>query len=194
MPEKHLNIGTAVSVNPAATTVNNNYYGNAETSRMAADFEKLRYEIRKGITQNIFDELDYYLTELPGTKPAEDKLSDGHFSDYQIREAMRQKDLYARRAEKYKYYPAAQQIIYDIFCSIKNEFYASIYPMVETSQPLADILLALRTNIVKPLMEKLERNGASDEYLRFSEDHIYGMIYYLTGMCHLNWTVYSKEH
>ncbi len=194
MDKTDYNIGTVGNLNPAAHTVNNNYYGNAETSRMAADFEKLRQEIRKGITQNIFDELDYYLTELPGTRPAEDKLSDGHFSDYQIREAMRQKDLYARRAEKYKYYPAAQQIIYDIFCCIKNEFYTSIYPMVEAGQPLADILLALRINIVKPLMEKLERNGASDEYLRFSEDHIYGMIYYLTGMCHLNWTVYNPEH
>ena len=57
---------------------------------------------------------------------------------------------------------------------------------------MADILLALRINIVKPLMEKLERNGASDEYLRFSEDHIYGMIYYLTGMCHLNWKDYDN--
>lgn len=193
MPDTRINVTNAANVNPAAHTVNNNFYGNTETSRMAADFEKLRDQIRKGVKQNVFDELDYYLTELPGTKPAEEKLSDGHFSPYQIQEAMRQKDLYARRAELYKFYPAAQQIIYDIFSNIKNEFYASIFPMVEAGHPLADVMLALRLNIVKPIMQMLNENGSSDEYLHFGEDHIYGMIYYLTGMCHLNWKVYGGD-
>lgn len=202
--EKHVsyqtyNVDQAGQINPSATTVNNNYvsestvvYGNG-SSRLATDFDRLRLEIRKGVTQNVFDELDFYLTELPGNRPAEKKLQDGRFNEHQIQEAMRQKDLYARRAERFKYYPSAQQIIYDLFSNIKNEFYASIFPMVENQQPLPDIMLALRTNIVKPIMKMLNENGSHDEHLHFGEDHIYGMIYYLTGMCHLNWTVYNSH-
>ena len=100
--------------------------------------------------------------------------------------------MYARRAEQYQYYPSAQQIIFALFSNIKNEFKASIYPMIVRGEQLTDVMLALRSNIVKPIMATLEKMGSRDEYLRLSEDHIYGMIYYLTGMCHLNWTVYKK--
>ena len=46
--------------------------------------------------------------------------------------------------------------------------------------------------IVVPISDMLNANGAYDTYLNFNEDHIYGMIYYLTGMCHLNWKDYDN--
>ena len=42
------------------------------------------------------------------------------------------------------------------------------------------------------LMNLLNNNGAYDEYMHLTEDHIYGMLYYLTGMCHINWTEYEN--
>ena len=194
MPDTHIDIQTAANVNPAATTVNNSfYYGETDTSRMAADFERLREEIRKGVTQDIIDELKFYITELPGTKSVEEKLADGRFNEDQIFDAVCQKDMYARRAEQYQYYPSAQQIIFDLFSSIKNAFKTDIFPMIACGEELTVVMQAVRTNIVLDIKGKLEKMGSRDEYLHFSEDHIYGMIYYLTGMCHLNWAVYSKE-
>lgn len=191
--EQNYKIDKAEQINPSAHTVNNSYYyGDTDTSRMAADFEKLREEIMKGVKQEVVDELKYYLTELPGNRPVEVKLADGHFSEADIDDAVWQKDMYARRAEQYQYYPSAQQIIFALFSNIKNEFKASIYPMIVRGEQLTDVMLAVRSNIVKPIMATLEKMGSRDEYLRLSEDHIYGMIYYLTGMCHLNWTVYKK--
>lgn len=52
----------------------------------------------------------------------------------------------------------------------------------------------LRQKIVNPIMATLDEGGAHDQYLNFTEDHIYGMIYYLTGMCHLNWKDYQDDY
>lgn len=179
--------------NHTVDTIVNNNYGIGGPTRMSSDFEKLRQEIRKEVRSEIIEELVYYITELPGTKSVEEKLTDGGFSQAKIQEAIRQKELYAKRAEKYSCYPAAQQIFFDLFSNIKNEFYSSIFPLIEEGQPLNTVMQAVRNNIVKPLSKLINENGAFDSHLHLSEDHIYGMIYYLTGMCHLNWRDYDQD-
>ena len=58
--EQNYDINKVGQLNPAAHTVNNSYYyGDTDTSRMAADFERLREEIRKGVTQDIVNELKF---------------------------------------------------------------------------------------------------------------------------------------
>lgn len=180
------------SFNPAATTVNNNHYHNSNSSRLASDFERLRQEILKGVKQETIEELKYYITKLPGTKSAEEKLTDGGFKTSFIREAIRLKDLYARRATMYQDYPSAQQINLDLFSRIRHEFDDTIFPIIEGGADLSSVMQQIRTKIVNPIMQLLNENGAYDEHLHYSEDHIYGMIYYLTGMCHLNWKDYDN--
>ncbi len=194
-PPFHIDIDKAGSVNPAANTVNDTYnvYNEGLPSRMAVDFENLRKEILKEVTQETIEELKYYITELPGSKPFEEKLTDGGFSEDSIQEATRQKELYRKRAQMYRNYPSAQQINLDLLSSIKNSFYTYIFPLIEEGKPLSVIKQHLREKIVIPTREMLNKNGMYDDKLRYNEDHIYGMIYYLTGMCHLNWTVYKKE-
>ena len=194
-PPFHIDIDKAGSVNPAATTVNDTYnvYNEGLPSRMAVDFENLRKEILKEVTQETIEELKYYITELPGSKPFEEKLTDGGFSEDSIQEATRQKELYRKRAQMYRNYPSAQQINLDLLSSIKNSFYTYIFPLIEEGTTLSVIKQHLREKIVIPTREMLNKNGMYDDKLRYNEDHIYGMIYYLTGMCHLNWTVYKKE-
>ena len=193
--DKHYDINTAGSVNPSATSVNDTYhiYEASQPSRMAIDFENLRREILKEVTQETIEELKYYITKLPGTKPFEEKLNDGGFSEDSIEEATRLKELYRKRAQMYRNYPSAQQINLDLLSSIKNSFYTYIYPLIEDGTPLRTVMQQIRERIVLPTKELLNKNGMYDDKLRYNEDHIYGMIYYLTGMCHLNWTVYKKN-
>ena len=180
------------SFNPGATTVTNNYNYSSNSSRLASDFERLRQEILKGVKQETIEELKYYITKLPGTRSAEEKLTDGGFKTSFIREAIRQKDLYARRATMYQDYPSAQQINLDLFSRIRHEFDDTIFPIIEGGADLSSVMQQIRTKIVNPIMQLLNENGAYDEHLHYSEDHIYGMIYYLTGMCHLNWKDYDN--
>ena len=168
-----------------------NYYS-ATPSRMASDFQRLRQEILNGVKTETMEELKQYITILDGTKPFEEKLEDGGFKPARIEDASRQMLLYAKKAEMLDCYPSAQQIFSDLFAFIKNEFYDSVFPLIEDGKPLREVMTATRTNIVKNLMNLLNNNGAYDEYMHLTEDHIYGMLYYLTGMCHINWTEYEN--
>jgi hypothetical protein len=194
MPDSQMNIGTAGSVNPNATSVNDtyNFYGTALPTRIDAYFQSLLKEIENGITEDVFDALDYYKTKLDGTKDLEEKLTDGGFRPSRIAEAIRLKEMFAKIAMRYDCYPSAQKIIHSLFARIKHEFDDNIFPLIESQQPLNIVMKQIRESIVIPIRDMLEANGAHDTVLGFNEDHIYGMIYYLTGMCHLNWKDYDN--
>ena len=194
MPDSQMNIGTAGSVNPNATSVNDtyNFYGTALPTRMDAYFQSLLKEIENGITEDVFDALDYYKTKLDGTKDLEEKLTDGGFRPSRIAEAIRLKEMFAKIAMRYDCYPSAQKIIHSLFARIKHEFDDNIFPLIESQQPLNIVMKQIRESIVIPIRDMLEANGAHDTVLGFNEDHIYGMIYYLTGMCHLNLKDYDN--
>ena len=194
MPDEHLHIGTAGSVNPNATSVNDTYniHNAVVRSRMDTYFQRLIEEIQQNVKAEIIDELLYYTTEKDGTLGMERKLTDGGFREESILEALKQKEFYAKKSNRYDCYPSAQKIFLLLFARIKNEFNTSIYPLIEAQQPLPVVMSQLRQKIVNPIMDMLDAHGAHDQYLNFTEDHIYGMIYYLTGMCHLNWKDYDN--
>ena len=161
-------------------------------SRLSATFERLEQEILNNTTQEVIDELLMYTTKLDGTKGLEEKLQDGGFQKMFIQKAIIQKEMYAKRATKYECYPAAQEIILSLFARIKNEFDVRIYPMIITGVDAPLIMQEVHKQIVSPISQMIETNGANDQSLYFNMDHIYGMIYYLTGMCHLNWKDYDN--
>lgn len=161
-------------------------------SRLYATFERLEQEILNNTTQEVIDELLMYTTKLNGTKGLEEKLQDGGFQKMFIQKAIIQKEMYAKRATKYECYPAAQEIILSLFARIKNEFDVRIYPMIITGVDVPLIMQEVHKQIVSPILQMIETNGANDQSLYFNMDHIYGMIYYLTGMCHLNWKDYDN--
>ena len=169
----------------------NNYNFNGKSSRYVSRLQRLAEEIRGNIKDDVFEDLLFYNTKLDGTKGLEEKLIDGHFGRTRITVATRQKEMYAKKATKYECYPSAQQINFSIFGRIKNDFDTYVSPLIETDTPLKEIMKVVREKIVSPIMEIIE-NGANDEYLQYTSDHIYGMIYYLTGMCHLNWKDYDN--
>lgn len=175
---------------PNAKEIKNfNFIG--KSSRYVSRLQRLAEEIRGEIKEDVFEDLLFYNTKLDGTKDLEQKLIDGHFGRTRITIATRQKEMYAKKATKYECYPSAQQINFSIFGRIKNDFDTYITPLIETDTPINDVMKVVREKIVSPIMEIIE-NGANDDYLQYTEDHIYGMIYYLTGMCHLNWTDYDN--
>ena len=161
-------------------------------SRLSVTFERLEQEIRNNTTQEVIDELLMYTTKLDGTKGLEEKLQDGGFKNHLIQKAISQKEMYAKRATKYECYPSAQEIILSLFARIKNEFDIKIYPMIIKGEDVASIIQEVHKQIVSPILQMIEANGANDQSLYFNMDHIYGMIYYLTGMCHLNWRDYDN--
>ena len=181
-------VGAQANVKENNGTIN---IGNSR-SRLSATFERLEQEILNNTTQEVIDELLMYTTKLDGTKGLEEKLQDGGFQKMFIQKAIIQKEMYAKRATKYECYPAAQEIILSLFARIKNEFDIRIYPMIITGVDVPIIMQEVHKQIVSPILQMIETNGENDQSLYFNMDHIYGMIYYLTGMCHLNWKDYDN--
>lgn len=181
-------IGAQANVKENNGTIN---IGNSR-SRLSATFERLEQEILNNTRKEVLDELLLYTTKLDGTKGLEEKLQDGGFQKMFIQKAIIQKEMYAKRATKYECYPAAQEIILSLFARIKNEFDVRIYPMIIKGADVPSIMQEVHKQIVSPILQMIEMNGANDQSLYFNMDHIYGMIYYLTGMCHLNWKDYDN--
>lgn len=181
-------IGAQANVMENNGTIN---IGNSR-SRLSATFERLEQEILNNTRKEVIAELLMYTTKLDGTKGLEEKLQDGGFQKMFIQKAIIQKEMYAKRATKYECYPAAQEIILSLFARIKNEFDVRIYPMIVTGVDVHLIMQEVHKQIVSPILQMIETNGANDQSLYFNLDHIYGMIYYLTGMCHLNWKDYDN--
>ena len=161
-------------------------------SRLAATFERLEKEILNNTTKEVIDDLLMYTTKLNGTKGLEEKLQDGGFKKMSIQKAIIQKEMYAKKATRYECNPAAQEIILSLFARIKNEFDIKIYPMILNGSDVSSIMQEVHRQIVSPILQMIETNGANDQSLYFNMDHIYGMVYYLTGMCHLNWKDYDN--
>lgn len=191
----NINGGSNQILPNAQQGIQNNYFGKF-SSRMSSYFDSLEQEILgkvdDKVLEDVIDNLRYYKTKLDGTKGFEGKLTDWNFKPAQINDALHFKELYAKKATKYECYPAAQQINLDLFARIKHEFDTSITPLIEDKAPLRTIMREVHDKIVKPIMDFINDNGEHDKYLQYTEDHIYGMIYYLTGMCHLNWTDYDN--
>lgn len=181
-------IGAQANVKENNGTIN---IGNSR-SRLSATFERLEQEILNNTRKEVIDELLLYTTKLDGTKGLEEKLQDGGFQKMFIQKAIIQKEMYAKRATKYECYLAAQEIILSLFARIKNEFDVRIYPMIIKGADVPSIMQEVHKQIVSPILQMIEMNGVNDQSLYFNMDHIYGMIYYLTGMCHLNWKDYDN--
>lgn len=86
---------------------------------------------------------------------------------------------------------AQQKIDVEIFSIIDNGFYTYVYPLILENQSKKYILEILNEKVIQPILEILNKEGAEDNYLDYNANDIFGMVYFLTGKCHLNWKDYD---
>lgn len=174
--------------NPNAREVNN-YYTQSE-SRLGGWFRRLNDEINNDIRlQKKLDDIKRYRTKLPHTIGLEAKLKDGGFSQSAIDKARRLKMYFAKKSTRFQYYESAQLIDSYLFAKLCQRFDTYILPNIE-SHPLCDIRQMVYEKVVLPIIDEINANGSYDRQLCYNEDDIYGMLYYLTGKCHINWKDY----
>lgn len=187
-------IETVGSYNPNADKVYN-YEAPAPETRLSSWFRQLQNEFRCSKTlQDKHDDISGFHTVLPDTIGLERKLQDGRFSASDIEKAKRSKQYYAKKATKFQYYESAQHIDDYLFAKVASKFDTYIMPLIRNTRPLDDIKTAVYEQVVSPIMHEIEANGANDTCLCYTEDNIFGMLYYLTGNCHINWKDYNDVH
>ena len=178
---------------PNATHAIQNFIGRQRSNeRLMRLFMRLKKEAEENRQIDILrDEIERYQTQLPGTKGLEEKLTDGGFSRSDIEEALLDKQYFFKKATKYQYYESAQLINSFLYAKVKNLFNIHIKPMIESDSFLDPIQTAVYDRIIQPIMQEIESEGADDTCLCYTEDDIFGILYYLTGNCHINWKVYD---
>ncbi len=116
----------------------------------------------------------------------EQKLTDGNRKDL-ILDALWLKEEYYKKLTKYQLYHSAQKIQAHLLASILERFRNKITPLIKVNSDDATISRAISDEIVTPLVNLIEQEGIDDNLLGFSATDIEGMIYYLTGRCHIKW-------
>lgn len=169
--------------------VYNNYYTQSE-SRLGGWFRRLNEEINNDIRlQKKLDDIKCYRTKMRHTIGLEAKLKDGGFSQSAIVKAQRLKMYFAKKSMRFQYYESAQRIDIYLFAKICHRFDTYILPNIE-SLPLIEINQMVYEMVVRPIVDEINANGSCDRHLCYTEDDIFGMLYYLTGNCHINWKEY----
>jgi len=167
----------------------NNYLYPQHDAKMKALIEEYKLERSKNIEfSQVIDELDYYLnpvkSEVQNIVGLEKKLMDGQF-DGDLEYAMIVKDTFYRKVEQYRLSRAAQNIFLYIMADVLTIFHQKIYPLICNGTSHAIIMSKIDDEIKNPLSKKLGEN-----VLDIFSDSIIGIIYFLTGNCHIKW---SKE-
>jgi hypothetical protein len=96
--------------------------------------------------------------------------------------ATRQKELFAKRLLKRDLSPAAQRIFAYMMGKIKLNFIHNIIPRIKAGATEAEIDGLICSSVLEPAVTELEEN-----VLDFTVDEIEGMLFYLTGNCHISW-------
>lgn len=161
-------------------------------TRWQSRFEKLKEEVEKDIRFDVFiDDFKLYNTLLDGKSMIE-KLEDGGFNECEILQANIRKDKYAKKIVKRELYETEQKIDVELFAFIKLNFETFIEPLIENNSSKGIIKSTLNNKVIIPILEILNTEGKDDVFLNYNADDILGMVYFLTGKCHLNWKKYDN--
>lgn len=180
---------------PRATHAVQNIYGSQQReSRLARRFRLLMEEIESDsrLRESIHD-IQHYNTVLDGSRGLDAKLADGGFAPAEIDDARRAKQQFAMKMCRYQHYESAQHINVYLFGQVKVLFDTYVVPLVKGDAPISEVRRSVYERVLMPVMEKIERDGADDLYLCYTEADILGLVYYLTGNCHLNWADYERH-
>lgn len=162
-------------------------------TRFQKRFEKLNEEVLKEDRyEGVLEEFKYYITEQDSIG-MEQKLSDCGFSEGDIFKASVKKQKYSKKQLKNRFYESAQWIDTQLFAKIKIDFETYIEgPLIKKKAPKEEVLIAVVEKVITPTLHLINEEGESDEVLNYSKEDIFGMVYYLTGRCHLNWVDYDN--
>lgn len=78
-----------------------------------------------------------------------------------------------------------------LFAIVSEHFDREVLPLIEDEKPLREINQAVYDKVIMPVLQELDAVGAADTCLCYTLDDVFGMLYYLTGNCHINWAIYD---
>jgi hypothetical protein len=133
--------------------------------------------------RDFIDEFDYFNTQLEGDIVGlEQKLKDGNRDGF-IEFALRTKEAFFKKLLKYQFSESAQRIHIYLLARLEDRFQNQIAPKIRADRPAEEIDTLIEEALIRPMLLELDEN-----LLHLTATDINGMLYFLTGNCHIKWT------
>ncbi len=186
--QKNLNVGgnnagrDLIQVTIGTSTTDAKHPGAAFISRLAVKYREEKQ--RSAEFRETVERLEHYQTQAAGepTFTLEQKLCQGNRADM-IRFALKTKEMFAKKLAKHALFEAAQEIHAFLLAEVYTRYHECVYYHVCRKAAPEVINALIRTHIIDPLLGIL-----GDNVLGHYADEINGMLYFLTGNCHIKWT------
>ncbi|WP_415376407.1 ABC-three component system protein [Patiriisocius sp. Uisw_017] len=117
----------------------------------------------------------------------EAKLNDAGCTNNYIENAEVVKQKFAKKLYHYQEYQSAQRIFVLLLAQISELFRAKILPLLNEGKDVIELQNDIYEEIINPIYELLSKEASEDNVLYLNPEEIKGMIYYLTGRCHIKW-------
>ncbi len=153
-------------------------------SQLEQLYDKLEKERENSIVfSEIVDELLHFKSNADETEfiGLEKKLENGNRTSY-LNFAEKSKEKFAKKLLRNEHSETAQNIYAFLLAKVYSSFELNIAPRIKENQSEIFINQLIDQFIIKPLEEILGEN-----LLKIYDDEINGMIYFLTGNCHIKW-------
>lgn len=133
------------------------------------------------VTYVIIDELTHYSNEKYDIRDLTEKLEDAGFG-YLIDVGEELKEEVSKLIIRNQHCKSAQKIITYLLAEVESIFNANIKSKLLDVREEASLKLLFRTHLEKEIQAHL-----GDNVLEIFNRQINGMVYFLTGNCHLEW-------
>lgn len=133
------------------------------------------------VTYVIIEELTHYSNKKYDIRDLTEKLEDAGF-DYLIEVGEELKEEVSKLIIRNQHYKSAQKIITYLLAEVESIFNAYIKIKLLDVREEAALKLLFRTHLEKEIQAHLGNN-----VLEIFNRQINGMVYFLTGNCHLEW-------
>jgi len=131
----------------------------------------------------MIEELQSFLAQRPGRRVIglEAKLNDGNRPDL-IDDALWLENRFARRLAKEQLSPSLQALFLHCLSQINTAFCAHIHPLIRSGVSPAAVDASVKVLVLDPLHSEIMQVDCS-----ITAESLRGMLYFLTGKCHLQW-------
>ncbi|OAV70960.1 hypothetical protein Barb4_00989 [Bacteroidales bacterium Barb4] len=172
--------GNVIGRDDNSTNINIIYERSMYLQTLYEKFQKEKLDNKEDFQS--FEDFDY-IKSNKDVIGLEQKLKDGH-RDVLIEYAKEVKERFHKKLLKTSQYSlAAQEINVYILFKIRACFMGEIYELICNDTSIQQINLLITERIIKPIMTELGLN-----IFQYTDDDIRGMIYFLTGNCHIKWS------
>jgi hypothetical protein len=148
-------------------------------------FEQYKADVEtKAKTDQIVENLQAYMDSADDPENPRDlqnKLTDAGKAEI-IKEAQRFKELFRRRVERFQHFPAAQEIYAFLLGQALTRFTIYVQPAISSGKSVAEIKALINKEVIEPIIDSIPNSEPTCDH-----PAIYGMIFFLTGNCFVEW-------